>query len=106
MSDDAHELRCWPQFFQAVWDGDKTFEVRRDDRGFEVGHALMLREYDPELDERAAGERYTGRELTASVTYVLRGNGFGVESGFVVLGIKLLQRATASARMPKAGAEG
>jgi len=85
----VHELRCWPQYFQAVWDGDKTFEVRRDDRGgFEVGSILFLREYDPELDERPAGDRYTGRKLTARVTYVLKGGaGFGVESGFVVLGI-------------------
>ena len=30
----THELKILPMYFQAVWDGDKTFEVRKNDRGY------------------------------------------------------------------------
>ena len=91
----SHELKTWPTHFTGVWSGDKTFEVRKDDRGFELGDVLLLREYDP------GAARYTGREQTAKVSYVLHGGQFGIEPGFVVLGIVRMQRAT-SARHPKA----
>ena len=41
-----HELKTWPQFFDSIVDGTKTFELRKDDRGFEVGDAVLLRECD------------------------------------------------------------
>lgn len=94
-----HELKTWPQFFRRVWDGSKTFEVRRDDRGFSVGDYLLLREYDPDRDDLPAGQRYTGRELTAQVTYLLKGGAFGIEEGYVVLSFRVQQRAAASARL-------
>lgn len=43
-----------PEFFRAVTDGRKTFELRKDDRGFSVGDHLVLAEWD--------GEDFTGRE--------------------------------------------
>jgi len=64
-----HELKCWPEGFQAVVDGRKPFEVRKDDRGFEVGDTLHLREYDPDVGT------YTGRETDVRVTYIYRGVG-------------------------------
>lgn len=76
-----HELKTWPEFFEAVLNGNKTFEVRRDDRGFSVGDILHLKEYDISLN------RYTGRELAKTVTYILRGGKFGIEVGYVVMGL-------------------
>lgn len=61
-----HALKIWPEYFEAVLDGRKRFEIRRDDRGYKVGDVLNLREWDP------AKERYTGRMLDASVTYLLQ----------------------------------
>lgn len=77
----THELKCWPSFFEAVRDGDKTFEVRQNDRGFQRGDVLWLREYDP----AKVANRYTGRTLYAHVSYVL--NGSGVEPGYVAMGL-------------------
>ena len=37
-----HELKTWPQFWPALCDGSKTFELRKNDRGFEVGDILIL----------------------------------------------------------------
>src|SRR5262249_25106627 len=63
----THELKSWPEPFQAVWTGRKRAEFRRDDRGYGVGDRLELREWDP-----ATGE-YTGFRLTARVTHLARG---------------------------------
>lgn len=63
----THVLKIWPEFFDAIADGRKTFEVRFDDRGYREGDLLRLREWEP------AGEVYTGREITVRVTYILRG---------------------------------
>jgi hypothetical protein len=43
----THELKCWPEFFQAILSGSKTFEARRDDRNFKVGDNLVLKEWTP-----------------------------------------------------------
>lgn len=77
-----HELKTWPQYYYRVFDGQKNFEVRKDDRNFEIGDVLKLREWDPETKD------YTGRELFRRVTYILRGGSFGIEKGYVVMGIK------------------
>jgi hypothetical protein len=61
----VHALKCWPEFFSAVLDGSKPFEIRKNDRGFEVGDTLLLQEWSPSKEE------YTGRSLTARISYVL-----------------------------------
>lgn len=85
MSEEAraviHRLKTWPEFFEAVLSGAKTFEWRKDDRGFDVGDWLSLVEYDP------LRERLTGRWITRRVTYVLRGPDLGVPEGYVVMGL-------------------
>lgn len=76
----VHELKTWPKFFRAIVDGEKTFEVRKDDRGFAVGDALWLREWNPDTKRYGAG--YVRR-----VCYVLKGGQFGVEPGYAVLAL-------------------
>jgi len=77
-----HDLKTWPEPFQAIRDGLKQFEYRKDDRGFEVGHQLLLIEFDPERG------RLTGRALMARVTYIARGR-FGIPRGFCVMSIRV-----------------
>jgi hypothetical protein len=77
-----HPLKTWPRFYQAVADGSKTFEVRKNDRDFQVGDVLELKEWDH------ATERYTGREMAKVVTYVLHGGAFGIDSDFCVLSLR------------------
>lgn len=63
----VHELKSWPEYFVAVADGSKTFEVRKNDRDFCVGDHLRLREWDPRT------ELYTGREVERRITYIFSG---------------------------------
>lgn len=78
-----HVLKTRAPFFEQVKRGDKTFEVRKDDRGFQVGDLLLLREWDHH------DERFTGRGVGVEVAYKLDGGEFGVEAGYCVLGIEL-----------------
>jgi Domain of unknown function (DUF3850) len=32
----AHEVKSWPEFFELVYNGTKTFELRKNDRGYAV----------------------------------------------------------------------
>ena len=63
-----HELKCWPSFFQAVWDGRKTFEIRKDDRGFQAEDTVTLLEYEPGTWPKNPG--LTGRKIGARIGYV------------------------------------
>lgn len=77
-----HELKIWPQYFCRVADGSKTFEVRNNDRGFQPGDTVVLREWDPTLerkteehplgrDEWEAPRGYTCNSLEFKIGYVL-----------------------------------
>lgn len=75
------ELKTLPDFFMAVARGEKTFEVRKNDRNFQVGDDLYLREWSETTG-------YTGRKFFKRVSYVLTDPAFGVQPGFAVLGLK------------------
>lgn len=71
-----HELKISPVYFEAVIDGRKTFEIRKNDRNFQVGDTLLLNEYGE------AG--YTGRSTRRLVTYATE---YAQSQGWTVMGI-------------------
>lgn len=81
-----HEIKCWPEYFRELESGAKNFEVRFDDRGYNVGDVLHIREWKRVriVDGKPEGE-YTGRELRRTITYTL--TGFGIERGYICLGL-------------------
>ncbi len=84
----THELKVWPEFFEAIMSNDKPFEIRKDDRNFSVGDILLLREYIPENyygDGKDAW--YSNMKTTSEITYILQGGKFGVREGYVVMGL-------------------
>lgn len=76
-----HELKTHPTPFKALWDGKKTFEYRVNDRNYQEGDTLRLREWAP------MSGRYSGYEIEAKVTYVLK-EGYGLPAGFCVMSIE------------------
>jgi glycine cleavage system aminomethyltransferase T len=88
-----HILKTWPNAFAAVKDGRKRFEYRCDDRGFEVGDVLVLREWDPVGGVTNSGD-YVWRcwaeskfnDLRVRVTYIARG-AFGIPQDYCVMSI-------------------
>lgn len=65
-----HELKILPQYFQAVKNGTKTFEVRKNDRGFQNGDEVTLREWDPETRSTYEVGGYTGDYMDFKIGYV------------------------------------
>jgi len=76
-----HDLKTWPEFFEAVEAGKKTFEVRFNDRGYKVGDVLRLREWSPQT------QVYSGRETKQLVTYTMSDR-FGVDPDWIIMGMK------------------
>lgn len=77
----VHELKCQTEFFEALFDKSKLFEIRFDDRGYEVGDVLVLKEW--------TGTEFTGRDVIKCVTYVLR-DFPGLVKGWVAMSFEVL----------------
>lgn len=69
-----HELKVLPEYFQALWCGDKAFEIRKNDRNFNERDEICLMEH-------ANGDGYTGREIEGFITYL---TSFEQKEGYVV----------------------
>lgn len=80
-----HEVKILPKYFEQVQSGAKTFEYRKDDRGYKVGDIIKLMEYEPESDT------YTGNCLEAEITYILKGGELNIPTGYAILSINRLQ---------------
>jgi hypothetical protein len=50
-----HEVKILPKYFEEVQSGAKTFEYRKDDRGYKVGDIIRLMEYQPESGNYTGG---------------------------------------------------
>ncbi|MFV0484353.1 MAG: DUF3850 domain-containing protein [Bacteroidales bacterium] len=77
--DTIHKLKLQQPFFDDVLYGRKTFEVRKDNRGFEVGDVVVLMEYE--------GDKPLQGSIKMLITYILPGGQHGIEKGYVVLGL-------------------
>lgn len=63
----THHLKAWRETFEPILSGDRTFDLRLDDRAFKVGHLIEFQEWDP------IAKRYTGRKITKTIAYMLYG---------------------------------
>ncbi len=76
----VHNLKIKPQYFKDVVSGDKTFEVRKNDRDFEVGDIITLREFENDM--------HTGNFINVEIVYILNDEEY-CKPGYVVLGFRL-----------------
>ena len=75
----THELKILPEYFKDVSLGKKTFELRKNDRDFQIGDKLILREW--------CGQ-YTGNQIERWIGYIFFGDGnYGLAPGYCILGL-------------------
>lgn len=74
-----HCLKILPEYFLAVERGVKTFEVRYNDRDYQIGDILVLQEWFDGV--------YSGKEIRVKVTYILDDKEFCKE-GYVIMGFR------------------
>lgn len=90
----THELKTLPAYWDAVNRGEKNFEVRRDDRGFQRGDILELVRHNgrhvENFDLRLVESPPTKKDYTLrrEIAYILTGGQFGIEPGYVVMALK------------------
>lgn len=100
-----HTVKTWPTFFEPVWDGRKTFEIRLNDRGYQAGDTVVLREWSRRectacqgSDHRDDCTGYSGRTITARIGFTMestppRGSQRGfVGNGYVVFSLCDIER--------------
>jgi len=85
MNKKVHALKTHPEFFQAIIQRKKTFEIRKNDTDFKEGEIVMLEEYDPIEKE------YTTDAILFVISYILDGGQFGLEEGFCAIGFNQFQ---------------
>lgn len=86
----VHSLKTIHQFFQDVWNEEKSFEIRNNDRNFQIDDLLLLQEYD------ANNNKYSGREILCDITYILYDFEVeGIMTGFCVIGISIVKKSCA-----------
>lgn len=82
-----HQLKCEEKYFKDVCSGKKTFEVRKNDRGFHVGDYLALNELTSHACNDEGEKKETGRSALFHVHYLLDDPRFAKE-GYVIMGIE------------------
>lgn len=80
----THELKIAPDYFTEVATGDKTFEIRYNDRGYQKGDIVHLKPYDCGWVEPYKGLKF-------EITYVI---GYNQKENWVVFSIKPLKEET------------
>lgn len=78
----THEIKIWPQFLASVLDGTKPFEVRRNDRNYQRGDYLRMREWNPKT------KKFGPTAVTVLVTHMLE-NHPGLVPGHCVMGTQI-----------------
>lgn len=73
-----HVLKIETPYFEAVLSGKKTFEIRYDDRGYNAGDTIELREIHPNNGITS------GRKAQAAIGYV---TAYKQNQGFVVFSL-------------------
>lgn len=108
----VHAVKAYPEYYNGLATGDKTFEVRKKDRPYEVGDILAVNEFIPAkqtefdinadllvpfrkiatafqvaMSRKVKDGYYTGACKLFKITYILDDPQF-CKDGMVILGLQ------------------
>lgn len=87
-----HRLKTLQPYFERIQSGEKTFEIRKNDRDFQVGDILELEYYNPN-EPVCVGYNYNALSIiTAKVKYILNGGKFGLDVEYCIMSIEILNQ--------------
>ena len=94
----THYLKEHPKFFADLIEGRRLYEIRCDDRCYQVGDVVIVAEYDPSrvASGGRSSEGYTGRQVSGTIVFLtrtqdLRAAGIeALQTGFVVFQVEWL----------------
>lgn len=79
----THEIKIQKEYAQAVYLGEKTFEVRINDRGYQKGDLIVFQVMDGALRDPT----HPLNDMTFKITYVL-GSFVGLAPNYVAFAIR------------------
>lgn len=87
-----HKLKTIAPYFQQTKSKQKTFELRKNDRDYQVGHILLLMEWNEEGQQSNNPIRgnYTGNGFFVKISHILQGGIYGLDKNFVILSLEFL----------------
>ena len=88
-----HELKIKKEYFQEVYFGKKTFELRKDDRDYEVGDLIKFNVIDNVVSPNKVETEVANIDENRlfEITYILRNvPEYGLDKDYCILGIKEL----------------
>lgn len=83
---DTLDLKCENPYFSHIWNGDKEFEVRKNDRNYHLHQLVRLKEYNRNANT------YTGRTILVLIKHILHGGQFGIDTGYCVFGFTVISK--------------
>ena len=75
-----HEIKIAAMYYEDVVSGKKSFELRKNDRGYRQGDKLIMLEFND--------GKHTGRIINADIVYMLE-DYTGLAEGYCILGIQV-----------------
>jgi hypothetical protein len=73
----THYLKCESEYYKAIFSGKKKFEIRENDRNFQIGDEIVLQE--------VINGEYTGNKLTGiRIQYILYGPKYGLPDRYCI----------------------
>lgn len=81
----THQLKTWPTYWDAIDQGKKNFEVRRNDRAFQTGDVVEL--YRTDGDHIGSLVQMSVEPLRFRIGWLLQGGQFGIEPGYCVFSL-------------------
>ena len=75
-----HEIKIAAMYYEDVVSGKKSFELRKNDRGYKQGDKLIMLEFKD--------GKHTGRIVNADIVYMLE-DYTGLAEGYCILGIRV-----------------
>ena len=85
-----HELKIKHEYLVEIVLGNKTFELRKNDRDYQVGD--LIRFIDIKQDSKGDCDIYIDKDTLYRITYVLKDvPEYGLDKDYCILGIKKLE---------------
>ena len=76
-----HELKIWPQYYELVKSDIKPWEIRKNDRNYQIGDIIRFKEFDPKTNQ------YTGRNFVRRIMFLFKQDGFGLQKGYCIFNV-------------------
>lgn len=84
----THEIKCIFPYFSDVWLVRKNFEIRNNDRNYQAGDFVLIKEFDKNT------ACYTGRSVLVIITYILKDFPQGLKDNYIVFSFHPLKYNT------------